>query len=34
MQTAGVQDGGIQDLGLCGELGLAKCTQTDNCGNG
>ena len=23
-QTARVQDGGIQDLGLCGELGLAN----------
>ena len=27
MQTARVQDGGIQDLGLCGELGLANALR-------
>ena len=26
-QTARVQDGGIQDLGLCGELGLANALR-------
>ena len=34
MQTARIQDRGIQDLGFVRGAGAGKCTQTDGCGNG